>query len=80
MKWISIDPNSAVDLLYLPALLCLGYKPDNLRNLGRVLVDFYRSQTNSMGEIVMSVSVRPVTTLVFLTVIDEPSSFNAILG
>ena len=80
MKRISIEPNNATNLLYLPSLLHLGYKPNNLHNLGRVLVGFYRSQTNSMGEIVMSVSVGLVTALVLLKVIDEPSSFNAILG
>ena len=47
MKRILVDLGSVVDLLYL---LCLGYKPDNLRNPGRVLVDFNGSQTNSLGE------------------------------
>ena len=80
MKRILVNPNSVANLLYLPALLCLGSKPDNLRNLRRVLVGFNRSQTNSTGEIVLSVSVKPITALVSLTVIDELSSFNAILG
>ena len=40
MKRILVDLNSAVDLLYLPALLRLGYKPDSLRNPERILVGF----------------------------------------
>ena len=40
MKQILIDPGSVADLLYLPTLLCLGYKPNNLRNPRRVLVGF----------------------------------------
>ena len=63
-----------------PALLCLGYKPNNLRNPRRVLVGFNESHNNSLGEIVLLVSVDPVTALVPLTVIDESSSFNVILG
>ena len=80
MKRILVNPDIAFDLLYLPALLRLGYKPDNLRNLGRVLVGFNISHTNSLGEIVLLISARPITTLVPLTVIDEASSFNTILG
>ena len=77
MKLISIDPGSAAHLLYVPALVRLGYKLDNLHNPRRVLVGFNGSQTNSLGEIVLLVSAIPVTTLVPLTVIDESSSFNA---
>ena len=80
IKRILVDLGSAIDLLYLPALLRLGYKLDNLRNPGKVLVTFNGSQTNSLGEIVLSVSVGLVTALVPLTVIDELSFFNAILG
>ena len=80
MKRILIDPGSAIDLLHLPALLHLGYKPENLHNPGRVSVGFNRSQTNSLGEIVFPVLVGSITSLVPLIVIDEPSSLNIILG
>ena len=80
MKRILVDPGNATNLLCMSALLCLGYKPDNLRNPGRLLVGFNGSQTNSLGEIVLPVSDGLVTALVPLKVIDEPSSFNAILG
>ena len=79
MKCILVDPGSAVDLLYLPALVRLGYKSDNLLNLGRILVGFNGTQTHSLGEIVLPISTGPITALVPLTVIDEPSNFNAIL-
>ena len=80
MKHILIDPGSAADLLNLPALIRLGYKPDNLRNLGRVLVGFNSMLTHSLGEIVLPLSTGPVTTLVSLMVIDKSLNFNAILG
>ena len=80
MKRILMDPSSVADLLYLPVLLSLSYEPDNLCNPGRVLVGFNGSQTNSLGEIVLPVSTRLVTVLILLIVINELSSFNAILG
>ena len=80
MRRILINPDNATDLVYLPALLRLGYKLDILCNPGRVLVGFNRSQNNSLGEIVLPVSVGPITALVSLTLIDDTSSFNAILG
>ena len=80
MKRILVDLGNAADILYLPALLRLGYKPDRLCNPGRVLVGFNGSHTNSLGEIVLPVLAGLVTDLVPLTVVDEPSSFNTILG
>ena len=80
MKQILVDPGSVVDLLYLPALIQLGYKADNLRNPSRVLVGFNGTETLLLGEIVLPISASPVTALVPLTVIDESSSSNAILG
>ena len=80
MKCILVDPASIVDLLYLLALIWLDYKPDNLHNSRRVLVEFNSMQTHLLWEIVLLISAGPVTTLVSLTVIDELSSFNAILG
>ena len=59
MKRILVDPGSVADLLYLPALIWLGYMPDNLRNPGRVLVGFNGTQTHSLGEIVVPISMGP---------------------
>ena len=80
MKQILVDSSNVADLLYLHALLCLGYKSNSLHNPKRILVGFNGSQTNSIGEIVLLVLVRPATVLVPLKVIDEPSFFNTILG
>ena len=79
MKRILVDPGSVASVLYLLALLYASYKPNNL-NLERVLVDFNGLQTNSLGKIVLPISARLVTILISLMVVDEPSSFNTILG
>ena len=79
MKLILVDPSSATDLLYLLARLCLSDKQDNLRNLGSVLVGFNELQSKSLGEMVLLVTAGLVISLVPLTVVDEPSSFNIIL-
>ena len=71
MKPILVDSSSLAYLHFLPALLWLGYKPDNLHNLGKVLVSFNGSQANSLREIVIPVSTGPITALVPLIVIDE---------
>ena len=80
MKRILVDLGSAADLLYLLALVPLGYKPDNLHNSRRVLVGFNGMQTHSLREIMLPISEGLVTALVPLTMIDELSNFNAILG
>ena len=61
-----------MDLLYLTYLTWLGYKPDNLRNLGRVLVGFKGTLIDSLREIMFPISISPVTALVLLIVVDEP--------
>ena len=80
MKCILVDLGNATDLLYLLSLIWLGYKPNNKRNPRRILVGFNGTRIHSVGEIVLPLSADPVTTLVSLTVIDEPSNFNAILS
>ena len=80
MKLILMDLGSAADLLYLLALLRLGYNLVSLHDPERILVRGNGSQTSSLGEIVLLVSARLVTTMVTLTVINDPLSFNANLG
>ena len=80
MKRILVDSSTTTDLLYLPSLIRLGYKPVNLRNSGRDLVGFNGTLTHSLREIVLPISVGPITALVSLTVIDKSTKFNAILG
>ena len=64
MKHILIDPGNAADLLYLAALIRLGYKPDNLHNPRRVLVRFNGTLNHLLGEIMLPISAGPVITLV----------------
>ena len=80
MKRILVDPGYAVDLLYLAALIRLGYKLDNLHNPRRVLVRFNVMLNHLLGEIMLPISAGSVTALVQLTVIEELSNFNARLG
>ena len=48
MKSMLVYPRSMTDLLYLPDLVLLGYKSDNLRNPGMILVRFNGTQTHSL--------------------------------
>ena len=80
MKHILVDPGNAASLVYLPPLIRLGYKLDNLLYLGRVLVGFNGMLTHSPREIVLPISVGLITALVPLMMINESSNFNAKLG
>ena len=80
MRHILVDQGSIADLLYVLALLCLGYQPNNHCNLRRILAGFNGTQTTSLGEVVFPVATKSVIALIPYTVIDEPSYFNVILG
>ena len=77
MRRILVDHGSIANVL---ALLFLGYQPNNHYNLRRILVGFNGTQTTSLREVVFPVATKSVIALVPYTVIDEPSSFNAIFG
>ena len=77
---ILINNGSITDLLYLPTVIRLGYQPDILQNPSRILIGFNGTQTTSLGEVVLPISVGLITMLVWLTVINELFSFNVILG
>ena len=64
----------------LPTVIRLGYQPDIFQNPSRILMGINGTQTTSLGEVVLPISVGLITMLVWLTVINELFSFNVILG
>ena len=80
MKRILINPSNAVDLLYLFALLHLGYKPTIFAIKGGCVSRLQRIVDQFIGGNSIASFSRTGHRLVPLKVIDEPSSFNAILG
>ena len=77
---ILVDPRSAADFLYLPALLQMGYQLTSLHSPGRILTSFNGSQAESLGEIMLLFTVGPTTMFVIFSFLNEPSFFNVTLG
>ena len=80
VKRILVDPRTVANLLYLPTLTQMGYHVVFFHSPDRILTGFNDSQTISLEEIMLLVTVGPTTMFVTFSVLDEPSSFNAILG
>ena len=51
-----------------------------LKSLGKVMTRFYGSITISIGDIILSVSIRLVTIMVKFFIVEDPFTYNAILG
>ena len=75
---IMVDSRSAIDLLYLPTMIKMGYQTLNLHNTGRVLMSFKGSMIILPGEIAFTVLTSLVTMFMTFPVVDNPSSFNTI--
>ena len=75
-----VDSGISVDLLQVSVIKQMGFMPSNLENSRRILSEFNRASTISLGDIVLPVQVGHVTLNVQFLVVDDLSPFNAILG
>ena len=58
----------------------MGYSSSTLENPGRILISFNKASIVSIGDVVLPVQVGPVTLNVYFLVVDDLSSYNAIMG
>lgn len=58
----------------------MGFIPSNLENLGRMLSGFNGASTTSLEDIILSIQIGSVTLNIQLSVVEDLSPFNAILG
>ena len=58
---VLVDPDSAADLLHLPAFKQMRVPIDHLHSVGRVLSGFNGATTLSVGDITFFVKAGPVT-------------------
>ena len=58
----------------------MGYPPFVLENLGRLLFVFNGATTTSQGDVVLPVQAGPITLNIQFSVVEDLSSFNAIMG
>ena len=80
VRWILVDPGSLVDLLQVSVIKQMGFMPSSLENPGRILLGFNGASTTSLGDVVLPIQVGPVTLNMQLSVVEDLSPFNAILG
>ncbi|XP_034708933.1 uncharacterized protein LOC117931985 [Vitis riparia] len=80
VRWILIDPGSSADLLQASVIKQMGLELSGLENLGRILSGFNGAATTSLGDVVLPVQAGLVTLNVQFSVVEDLSSFNAILG
>ena len=78
-KMILIHSGSSTDLLRMLAYKQMGFPPFALENLGRLLSEFNGATTTSQGNVVLPVWAGPVTLNMQFSVIEDLSSFNAIM-
>ena len=80
VRRVLVDPGSTTDLLHLPTFQQMKVPPDHLISTGTVLSGFNGATTLTVGDIVLSVKVGPVTHQVLFSVVEDLGSYNAIVG
>ena len=77
---VLVDPGSAADLLQLPAFRQMNIFLERLNSAGRILSDFNRATTVTMGDITLLIRAGPVVQQVLFSVIKDLGPYNAIVG
>ncbi|CAL1379065.1 unnamed protein product [Linum trigynum] len=84
VKRIHVDGGSSADLLFYPAYLSLGYRPDQCRPAKICLVGFSGTQVPVIGTLPLRVRVgegdQIADTVTNFHIVDCPSVYNCILG
>ncbi|XP_034674362.1 uncharacterized protein LOC117905573 [Vitis riparia] len=80
VRRILVDPGSSADLVQASIVSHMGHSLTGLENPGRILSRFNGSSTTSLGDIVLSVQVDPITLDIQFSVVQDLSPFNVILG
>ena len=75
-----VDPGNATDLLQLPAFKQMKVPLDKLNSAGRILSEFNRATTLTVGDITLPVKAGLVTQQVLFSVVEDLGSYNVIVG
>nr|CAN73243.1 hypothetical protein VITISV_005388 [Vitis vinifera] len=77
---ILVDLGSSADLVQASVVGRMGHSLTSLENPERILSGFNGSSTTSLGDVILTVQVGPVTLNVQFSVVQDLSPFNVILG
>lgn len=80
VRKILVDPSSSANLLQVSLVKKMGFIPSSLENPGRILSEFNGASTTSLGDIILPIQARLVTLNVQLSIVEDLSPSNAILG
>lgn len=79
MYRILIDPGSFTDFLQMSAYMQMGYSSSTLENSSCVLSEFNGTTTISLSDVVLFVQVGPTILNVCFFIMEDLSSYNAIM-
>ena len=76
---VLVDPGSATDLLQLLAFMQMNISFDGLSSASRILSEFNKATTVTMGDIALPVKARPVVQQVLFSIVEDLGPYNAIV-
>ena len=77
---VLVDPGCVIDLLHLPAFKQMQVPLDKISSVGKILFEFNRATTLTMGDINLPVKAGQVTQQVVFLVVEDLGPYNANLG
>ena len=77
---VLVYPDSATNLLHLPAFKQMSVPIDHLNSAGRVLSGFNGATTLTVGDIAFPVKAGSVTQQILFSVVEDLGPYNVILG
>ena len=80
IKRILVDNGSSTNVIFLNALMEMKIDESNIRRCSTVLVGFNREQKFIVGDITLPVYAGRINLNVKFAVLDNPSTYNIILG
>lgn len=79
VRRILVNLGSSVNLLQMSTYKQMDYFSSTLENPGRLLFEFNGATTTSLGNVVLPIQANLVTLNVWFSVVDDLSSYNAII-
>ncbi|RVW24151.1 hypothetical protein CK203_087031 [Vitis vinifera] len=79
VRRILVNLGSSVNLLQMSTYKQMDYFSSTLENPGRLLFEFNGATTTSLGNVVLPIQANLVTLNVWFSVVDDLSSYNAIM-
>ena len=77
---VLVDSGNAADLLHLLVFHKMKFPLDRLSSASRVLSGFNEATTLTVGDIVLSFKVGPITQQVLFSMVEDLGPYNAIVG